>query len=447
MKSQESLKQSRPMPPPRMSSKQALYIATPPAQEEFIDPATIGIATTPLDEPEEFIAHAITTEGDYTLGKKSPGIAKVFFDASKLFPEPEQTQEEPTVPMHSPVAEASAELRKAMSTPDMSNVVRDGSGRQRSSTVVRTVSSNPGPISTGRYSPLSRRSSIRRRSTSRRFSFKLTPPITPSEQTSSIMESWEDVIDYSYSQEAESTFDYDWDRFSVYSENGFYGLTESFDSQASFDEIPTPLGAIDEEVHRPSLNSLSPGRLTGLFEDKLLLPGTPLSTRFPEYVHDIGIADGGFDIPPVENTDIILRAANTTLRHRSMKSASSLRELVPAARIYREEFARFTQHMDAQLTAGSDKKNQLPQSLTVPQRFTSRPRTDSNATCATLCSDNELSLCESAEIITPPLSTHSSFDVLHSKAFPPQAKSTIEYAPNDVHVVGFEEDEIHLNLF
>src|SRR5205807_2477479 len=95
-------------------------------------------------------------------------------------------------------------------------------------------------------------------------------------------------------------------------------------------------------------------RLTGTFEDKLLLPPTPRMSFIPPRQYEpvtaataIGVADGGFE---PDHETIILRAADTALRHRSLSTSTSLQDMAPG-RAYRDELARVARKLDEHIAA------------------------------------------------------------------------------------------------
>ena len=253
-------------------------------------------------------------------------------------------------------------------------------------------------------SPNGRRTSMRARRVSHRMSAHMKLHGLAADPIAAI-DSWEEDIDWCYENEVEADCDYDWDKDSSYEES-------TCDDQLQQTAVPaesnTALGDIPEEVSTPKVEK----RITGMFEDRLLLPPSP---RFPPSSFG-GLSrprDSGFE--SVHNTadeqSLVMRAGNTALRHRSVSSSPSLPELAGGGS-YREELSRVARQLDEHIAA-LNKEIVLPQ---VPKRRPSiadnirafmgtRQRADSQATCVTLCSDTDAS-----EAATPASSAHNSFN-------------------------------------
>ncbi|RPA77616.1 hypothetical protein BJ508DRAFT_329999 [Ascobolus immersus RN42] len=399
--SNESLRQPHVQlqaPPPRTSSR-------PMYKSVFEESHNEQPALEPM--PEE-IGTAITTQGNQAM---TIGVDCDLPCSSPSLPE------SPAVPFNALNFDTNAELRKALSTPNLSNITRQAT-RQRACTVVRS-GSTASTVLCGRSSPsnLRRRSSIRRHS--RRASLVRTPSLTGSVGASVMDESWEDVIDYSYDQEAECDFEYEWEQDTgcdLYEQG-------PLDSQTSFadSEIRTPLGAIDEE----GKDYLGPKmeRLTGLFEDKLLLPGTPLSARFPETVAAPSFTHHS-------------KSYSNLKSHRQTQSTSSIMPpshevLPPIIKKYREELNKAAELVDSQLASLNSeaitfeqlasKLNRRRETVSAADKaarlqtptssiYGSRARAGSDSTCATIYSEaGTITPFDSTELITPPSSQHNSF--------------------------------------
>lgn len=435
--STESLRQVQPQqlaPPPRTSSRavfKSLY------EENHTE-------QPPLAPMPEEIGTAITTEGNEA---KIMGV-----DCDLPIPE------SPAVPFNAFQFENNAELRKALSTPNLTNITRPAP-RQRACTVVRTAST-ASTILCGRSSPskLRRHSSVKRHS--RRASLVRTPSLTGSVGASVMDDSWEDVIDYSYNQEAECDFDYDWEQdiCDMYEQGPFDSQTSLADS-----EIRTPLGAIDEE----GKDYLGPKleRLTGLFEDKLLLPGTPLSGRFPDSVSSAPTSARH------SKSSSVPAASLMRPTHSKSQSIQISQEIPPIVKKYRDELNKVAERLDSQLAAlNSDvitlehiasKLNKRRETVSAAERaasrlntpttsvYGSRARAGSDSTCATVYSEaGTISPYDSTELITPPSSTHNSFinykHHFHDSKFMgfPPAPTVVELGPDGSEIVFPPEESL-----
>lgn len=242
-----------------------------------------------------------------------------------------------------------------------------------------------------------------------------------------------------------------------------------------FGETKSELLGIPEEPVREE-PVLQEKRITGIFEDRLLLPPSPRSApssfgfasntavaaaaaataavaggsslggeHYRRGTRDGSDFDG--DMHDDQPAALLVRTGSLGLRHRSISSSASLPELVPG-RSYREELCRVARQLDEHIAALNSDRCYAPQAPpaaspappappaqvpalhfvpAVPARRTSlatteaivttRARADSQATCVTLCSDTEtVTPTETHEVVTPSGSAHNSFQFTRKRA-------------------------------
>ena len=370
----------------------------------------------------------------------------------------------------------------------------------------------------------SRRGSLRSRRVSRN---RLSALIKlqgggPALEAATIIDSWEEDIDWCYEHEAEADCDFDWDRSST-SASSDPGAADAAAADATAVEAmataaatataqttpmatatatatataqttpmatatatarttpmpspppppPLPLSplildssvfdfggpksellGIPEEPAREDQPVLQEKRITGIFEDRLLLPPSPrfvpssfgfasasasaaasaaataaAAAAGGEYYRRGG-RDSGFDGDMHDDqpsTALLVRTGSLGLRHRS---AASLPEVVPG-RSYREELCRVARQLDEHIAALNNDCCYAPQaaaaaavpaarrpSVAAESVVKTRARADSQATCVTLCSDTTETITptETHEVVTPSGSAHSSFQFTRKRA-------------------------------
>lgn len=301
------------------------------------------------------------------------------------------------------------------------------------------------------------------------------------------IDSWEQDIDWCYENEAEEYCDFDW-------QNEVSNVEVSAADQDEELEIiqplsprpwspqpvllepsvtPTELHGIPEE---PKDEPATERRITGIFEDRLLLPPSPRfapsSFGFPSSQR---ARDSGFESTHSNDESYPSRAGSTAMRQRSISMSPSLPDLAPG-RPYREELCRVAKQLDEHIAALNAEcyypASTLPLS-TYPKRTSSltentkpfggtRSRADSQTTCVTLCSDTDtITPIETHEIVTPSSSAHNSFQFSKQRAasvtgagyavegrlekglsFPAAAiPGVVEVGPDSLHGVPPEEAE------
>lgn len=424
-----------PTPPPRNSSKYFLRSLAESPTEEDEDECVFRPGR------QSRLLHAVTTPGDSSHGRKSPGVGKLMrnrlddgFDSSDPVAAPYEA-EEPTV----------SELRSSKSTPDFLSLRH----RRYLSTGRRPISqiSAVSDTLTGTFVPPSPRLAPGpTRRMSRRISTQIRAEGLPTD-SGAFLDSWEEDIDWCYEHEVDADCEFDWDSSSVhavtYTEESEDQPTHLFEPYTLRNEILKLGGGRESFV-------LVEKRITGVFEDKLLLPPSPQMTRFPDSA--IGVADGGFDAYELENEDIVFRAATTVLRHRSVSSAASFPELS-----YRDELNRVARQLDDHIAALNQEVYSLqPLTINLPPSHAffmgNRARADSEATCVTLCSDTgTVTATDANEIITPSSSAHNSLHFTRHNdegraekglSFPAAAlPGVIEFAPDGLHHTAADEQE------
>lgn len=328
--------------------------------------------------------------------------------------------------------EGISELRSSKSTPDLLAL------RRNSYLMGRPVSQIGVFDDSTATSAQTNRMSMAGRRMSKRFSIR---PDALAQDVGDFLDSWEEGIDWCYENDYENEVDeIQWD-------TPDYGMTPT----PSCESLP-----IDNDMLKvPEVKDefvLVEKRITGVFEDKLLLPPSPQLTSFPDST--IGIADGGFESYEAESEDIIFRAASTALRHRSISSAASLPDLIHS-RPYRDELNRVAQQLDDHIAAlNQESTRPISTNTRDPHAFYlgNRSRAYSEATCVTLCSDStETATPASAdEIPTPNSSAHNSFQFTgrddgraeKGLSFPAAAlPGVIEFAPDGLHHIAADEQE------
>lgn len=380
-----------------------------------------------------FLLHAVTTQGDSSYGKKSPGVEKLIKDQLSDDSDSSSSTSIPDEFDESTISE----LRSSKSTPDLLSL------RHRSYlSVGRRPISQMSQVSdtlSGTFVPPSPRvASMSSRRMSRCISMQMRAEGIIAD-AGAFFDSWEEDIDWCYEHEVDADCEFDWDR----------SQTDTAYAEEGTDQ-PTPLS---EYTEGKGEFILVENRITGSFEDKLLLPPSPQLTGFPDST--IGIADGGFDTYEQESEDIILRAASTALRHRSISSTTSLPDLVPS-RSYRDELNRVAKQLDDHIAALNQGVSTLqPISTNVPGPHSfylgTRARAYSEATCVTLCSDTDtITPIDTNEVITPSSSAHNSLHFTNRDdnraekglSFPAAAlPGVIEFAPDGLHHIAAEEQE------
>ena len=391
-------------PTPNASEESISTYATAPISPSPWSPSTQ--CTTP--SPIQYVCHAITTPDLTAYGEKSAGIERVLKDhieaATQASELPEEEAERSCTP-DAPIPE----VRETLATPEQDEPRESRRLTKRISVRIRPISQfsdfNADFIVPG--SPLLR-------ATSSRFSRRLSAQVQKYQPSGlsfedfTLDESWEEDIDYSYEHAAESHCDFEWERSSNYAGSIYGGEAETSEaadpSQCLYLTVPEKKKEFSER------------RITGQFEAHLLLPGSAgsdtASTVAPETVRDSVDFDNG----------IILRAARSSLSHRSIDSIRSVRSSSSVSKLlsrnYRDELARVAEHLEdhiaflnAELSLNNARDSLRPPSvLSTGRKTLTRARTDSDATCVTLCSDAEtITPIETSEVITPPNSNHNSF--------------------------------------
>lgn len=422
-----------PTPPPRISSKHCLRsLAESPTEEEEEDECIFRPGR------QSRLLHAVTTQGENSYGRKSPGVEKSMnrlddgFDSSDSALAPYEFEES-----------AVSELRSSKSTPDFLSLRH----RRYLSTGRRPISQISAVSDTlnGTFVPSSPRiTSMSARRMSRRISAQMRAEGLPTD-SGAFLDSWEEDIDWCYEHEVDADCEFDWDRNSVhevtYTEENIERSEHLSESYALRNDILKLSGGRESFI-------LVEKRITGIFEDKLLLPPSPQVSGFPDST--IGVADGGFDPYELENEDISFRPATTALRHRSISSAASFPELS-----YRDELNRVARQLDDHIAALNQEVYSL-QPLTINSSHAffmgNRARADSEATCGTLCSDTDtVTPIDTNEIITPSSSAHNSLHFTRHTdegraekglSFPAAAlPGVIEFAPDGLRHIAAEEQE------
>ncbi|KAF8430366.1 hypothetical protein EV426DRAFT_15398 [Tirmania nivea] len=448
----------------RHQSPTAEFEPTPcPSEESFTTCTSTPVSPLPLSpatedtapSPVEYVCHAITTPDLSAYGRKCVGIERMSKD---------QTEKEAQSATVTKVTERSCtpdapipEVRETLATPEQDEPPASQRLTKRISINIRPMSQfsdfNADFIVPG--SPLLVPSSR----LSKRYSAQVQKyHLGVGFDDFTLDESWEEDIDYSYEHAAESHCDFEWERSSNYAGSTYGDDNETLDSpetsQCLYLKVPEKQKEYAER------------RITGQFEAHLLLPGSAgsdtVSIITPDSNQDIACETVNFD------NGIILRAARSSLSNRSIESMRSVRSSTSVnkmlSRNYRDvELARVAEHLEdhiaflnAELCMNSPRESLRPPSqLSLPvstgRKTLTRARTDSDATCVTLCSDAEtITPIESSEVITPPNSNHNSF-TLHKQydeermakglSFPASTiPGVIEFSP-EIHDLPVPEDE------
>ena len=258
---------------------------------------------------------------------------------------------------------------------------------------------------------------------------------------STAIDSWEQDIDWCYEHEAEEDCDFDWQKDA--------GIVEASSGDQDDDHLeiiqplsprpPPPQPPVSEsnvasiELHGiPEEPKEEPlvveRRITGIFEDRLLLPPSPRfgpsSFGFPGSQR---VRDSGFASTHSNDEPYLSRNGSNSIRHRSISLSPSLPDSVPE-RFYREELCPIAKQLDEHIAALNAECYYPVSTHPLPNRRSSisenmktfrgtRSRADSQTTCVTLCSDTDtITPIETQEIITPSSSAHSSFQFIKQRA-------------------------------
>jgi len=437
-------------PPLRSSSRHCLRIVEHPDEEnpEAIREKSGDVQEDPavVNEPEGdvIVGHAVTTSGDSCLGEKSPGVEKRFC----LEPD---NAEPTTLGLLTPGDEDSnvPVIREMQSTPEVTEPAEDSDTGFRHQLFL-SVRSRPLSQMSALSDTLNgnfvvppsivRRGSRRSRRISRNRLSAYIKLQGSSVMDTAVIDSWEEDIDWCYEHEAEADCDFDWEKDTSIEQESVYQAPRPPSPPLVLDtsvfDFSTPkcelLGIPEEPKEDPILEEK---RITGIFEDRLLLPPSPRfvpsSFGFPGSQRG---RDSGFESDHLDDSSLLMRAGNTAVRHRSISSSPSLADLVPG-RSYREELCRVARQLDEHIAALNKDCYYPPTSVqpihpqsAIPMRRTSiteniktstgnRPRADSQATCVTLCSDTDtITPIETNEVITPSGSAHNSFHFSRQRA-------------------------------
>ncbi|KAF8537169.1 hypothetical protein BDD12DRAFT_807194 [Trichophaea hybrida] len=437
-------------PPLRSSSRHCLRIPEHP-DEENPEAAKGNNDDVPEDftvaneaKGDDTVGHAVTTPGDSCFGEKSPGVEKRFC------PEPDSL--EPTSPGLLTQGDEDSNLpviRETQSTPELTEPTEDldtGFRHQLFLSVRSRPLSQMSQLSdtlNGNFvvpPSIVRRGSRRSRRISRNRLSAYIKLQGGSTLDTAVIDSWEEDIDWCYEHEAEADCEFDWEKDSSSEQEPIYQPPRPPSPPIVLDtsvfDFSTPkcelLGIPEEPKEEPILEEK---RITGIFEDRLLLPPSPRfapsSFGFPGSQRG---RDSGFESDHLDDQSLLMRAGNTAVRHRSISSSPSLADLIPG-RSYREELCRVARQLDEHIAA-LNKECYFPPSTvqpihpqsTIPTRKASiteniktftgkRPRADSQVTCVTLCSDTDtITPIETNEVITPSGSAHNSFHFSRQRA-------------------------------
>ncbi|KAG0637117.1 hypothetical protein HOY80DRAFT_298443 [Tuber brumale] len=354
------------------------------------------------------------------------------------------------------------ELRGCKSTPDLTQI------RQRSLLTVRTrpisqLSQASDTLNGSFTVPASPSQSICNRRASKRLSMLMRASGGFASEFSACLDSWEEDIDWCYENQVDADCDFVWDQNSECEPQTTIGVEETSDLSISMRDS-TSLKFPEPKEQFVSVDK----RITGTFEDKLLLPPTPRlppSPGFPPFeatsMSDIGVAGGGFGAYEPDNEAIIFRAADTALRHRSLSASASLPDLAPC-RAHRDELTRVARKLDEHIAALNHEiappvtEHPAFHPFAVSHSFSTsylrnRSRADSEATCVTLCSDTEtVTPTDSIEVITPSGSAHNSVN-FNSQYLEGRAEKglsfaaaalpgVVEFGPELTHAIPIEEE-------
>lgn len=400
--------------------------------------------------------HAVTTECSY--GARSACVEKGF-----MVPAP--------VSMAVGDDQERAELRAYRSAPDMSTV-RQRSLRSPRCRPLSQLSQASDTLNGSFTVPSTPSQPMPGCRASSQLSVMTLASGVPSSDLDSCLDSWEQDIDWCYENQADADCEFDREECGLQMVEEVTAVVAGC-SEAS--DLPMPLRESpfrSEQRKRPDSKEqfvFVDKRLTGTFEDKLLLPPTPRMSFIPPGQYEpvatattIGVADGGFE---PDHETIILRAADTALRHRSLSTSTSQQDMAPG-RAYRDELARVARKLDEHIAAlnmdmpispppslssSSSPSFRSPPLMPSPSPFPgNRSRADSQATCVTLCSDTEtVTPTDSVEIVTPCSSAHSSVHMLQflraekGLSFAAAAlPGVVEFGPDGI-VEGVPDEFVH----
>ncbi|RPB05591.1 hypothetical protein L873DRAFT_518433 [Choiromyces venosus 120613-1] len=433
VRSEESSRYACPLTPPlRTSSRHCLRSLQESPSEDGPDDDDATLVNISDDVSERTLPHAVTTPDNSSYAQQDR-----------------------------------MELRGYKSTPDLTQI------RQRSFLTVQTrpisqLSQASDTLNGSFTVPASPSQSICNRRASKRLSMLMRASGGFASDFGACLDSWEEDIDWCYENQVDADCDFLWDQ------NSECGSQTAIDAEEASD-ISMPMR--DSTSLRSELLKFpepkeqfvfGDKRITGTFEDKLLLPPSPRlppSPGFPPFetipMSNIGVADGGFSAYEPDNEAIIFRAADTALRHRSLSASASLPDLAPC-RAYRDELNRVARKLDEHIAALN---HDMAPPVTEHPAFhpfvvshslstsylRNRSRADSEATCVTLCSDTEtVTPADSIEVITPSSSAHSSVN-FNSQFLEGRAEKglsfaaaalpgVVEFGPELNHVIPIEQE-------
>lgn len=420
------------------------------------------------DVDQEVVGHAVTTPGDSSCGNKSAGIERIIMGSAR----------EEVCPSSPPVDASFEPLFDESRFPtdinQMPSVSFSYPGQDRFNTERIPEKVEPERLApainlmppfdptqdllTVRSRPLSQMSAlsdtlnghfavpqgpVRNRRMSRRISTirKSVGPTTLEDGVSgdpSMVDSWEEDIDWCYEHEADADCEFNWDQQSALNPDQLFADFDSgteADIQPSAVPVPviperSPINHFRPHIEVPEIRQetlVTEKRITGLFEDKLLLPpspGYPSSPRLRR-MRDAARArerDSGFESVTTCEETVIVRAAKTAVRHRSISASPSVPDLGMVARSnsYREELSRVAKQLDdhiALLNTGRPSSLRTEDSAIPTFMVANRARANSEATCVTLCSDTDtVTPTEINEVITPSNSAHNSYNFMKPRS-------------------------------
>jgi hypothetical protein len=408
-----------PLSPPLRSSSKVRILE--PADHESDDDDNSLVAVPEEEEHvEDKVGYAVTTSEECCFGQTSPEGEMVLSLSTENLTASEPTETGASVPEiqetpSTPELEKNAGFDNAVYKPQMFLSVRPRPLSQLSQ-LSDTLNGSfvVPPLAHGRRS--------------KRISCRLSTHMKLNGSFAlddAAIDSWEEDIDWCYEHEAEANCDFDWDQDSAGNQEptdqSHPSLSPSPVLETAAFEVPMPKCELLEIPEEPKEEEPEPvvneKRITGLFEDRLLLPPSP---RFPPSSFGFPRArDSGFASDNTDDQSLLMRAGNTALRHRSITMSSSMPDL-EAGRSYREELCRVAKQLEEHIAAlnqelGGSPMNSPPMS---PESLSSkresmmlfsgnRRRADSQTTCVTLCSDTD---------ITPASSAHNSFQFTKQRA-------------------------------
>ncbi|TGZ77876.1 hypothetical protein EX30DRAFT_374356 [Ascodesmis nigricans] len=362
---------------------------------------------------ENDVCHAVTTMGDSTYGRMSVGIEKLVLSprlANGGFSNQPTPQIEPT----DTEQQMNTKLKDTGATEDKfpgDESQQPGfqtflSVRPRPLSQMSAVSDTLNGSFTVAAAPITRHASIRSRQQSlsrynpnRRSAAK--PNVNGSNNVAGL-ESWEQDIDWIYSHEADADCDFDWgdgdedEQSSMASSKVSHPLSPAPPSSQS--PLPQATAAIIAEAkpstritpppksplrslstsarfqkHRQNFQSLAPPlsppttrsekRITGLFEDRLLLPLSPITSNdSTKAINPESLLPPSLSPPlrpstavPASTRDdeLLIKAAHTAVHVRSPSLSSTNTPILPTSptftvpqRSYREELSRAARTLD-----------------------------------------------------------------------------------------------------